>query len=86
MKLGQTAEALDLAQSCTDTALDMRGKTAKETLGCQEVLADALERTGNHEEAQQLYRHILHQLSLHYPIQTAWYQTILEKMRPFGRP
>lgn len=85
LKLGQTTEALELARSCTDTALAMRGETAKETLGCQEVLADALESAGSHEAAQQLYRHILHQLSLYYPIQTAWYQKILEKMRPFDR-
>lgn len=79
LRLGHIAEARRLAAACVDTARRMRGETAKETLGCQEVLADAWAASGESENARQLYREILCKLARNYPGQTAWYHTILEK-------
>ena len=62
-----------------DSARRMRGETAKETLGCQEVLADTWVACGESENARQLYREILSKLAHNYPSQMIWYQTILEK-------
>lgn len=79
LRLGHIAEARRLAAACVDTARRMRGETAKETLGCQEVLADTWAASGESETARQLYQEILCKLARNYPSQTAWYQTILEK-------
>lgn len=79
LRLGHITEARQLAGACVDTARRMRGEIAKETLGCQEVLADAWAASGESENARQLYREILSRLARNYPSQTAWYQTILEK-------
>ncbi len=79
LQLGHIAEARRLATACVDTARRMRGETAKETLGCQEVLADMWAACGELENARQLYREILSKLARNYPGQTTWYQTILEK-------
>lgn len=79
LQLGDAAGARQLAGVCVDTARRMRGETAKETLGCQEVLADTWAASGELENARQLYREILSKLARNYPGQTIWYQTILEK-------
>lgn len=79
LQLGDAAGARQLAGACVDRARLMRGETAKETLGCQEVLADAWAASGEPETARQVYREILCKLARHYPGQTAWYHTILEK-------
>ena len=79
LQLGDAAGARQLAGVCVDSARRMRGETAKETLGCQEVLADAWAASGESENARQLYREILSKLARNYPGQTSWYQTILEK-------
>lgn len=79
LKLGRVDQARQLAGACVDTARVMRGETAKETLGCREVLADAWAASGDPEAARQIYREVLCKLARHYPGQTAWYQTILEK-------
>ena len=79
LQLGDAAGARQLAGACVDTARRMRGETAKETLGCQEVLADTWAASGALENARQLYREILSKLARNYPGQTIWYQTILEK-------
>lgn len=79
LQLGDAAGARQLAGVCVDAARRMRGETAKETLGCQEVLADTWAASGELENARQLYREILSKLARNYPGQTSWYQTILEK-------
>ena len=79
LRLGKLTEACQLAAACVDSARRMRGETAKETLGCQEVLADTWAACGESENARQLYREILSKLARNYPGQTSWYQTILEK-------
>lgn len=79
LRLGKLTEACQLAAACVDSARRMRGETAKETLGCQEVLADTWVACGESENARQLYREILSKLAHNYPSQMIWYQTILEK-------
>ncbi|MDO5415796.1 MAG: hypothetical protein Q4F29_01230 [Lachnospiraceae bacterium] len=59
----------------------MRGETAKEVLGCREILADAYGAAGRFREAERLYREILEKLERYYPLQRDWYRKVCEKER-----
>ena len=79
LRQGEVPGAMELARSCTEVTQAMRGEAAKETLSCQEVLADAWAAAGEAEAARTLYRQILHKLTQYYPRQTQWYETLREK-------
>lgn len=79
LRQGELWEAMELARSCTEITQAMRGENAKETLSCQEVLADVWAAAGASESARALYRQILHKLAQYYPRQTQWYETLREK-------
>lgn len=79
LKQGAVSKALCLAEDCTKVCREMRGDNAKETLSCQEILADACLAAGEIDKAMELYRDVLDKLSRHYPLQKAWYTNILRK-------
>ena len=85
LKQQKAEKALRLASLCAERALAMRGKIAKETLGCQEILADAYAAMEREEEASALYRQILELLEHFYPLQKKWHQSIEEKERSIRR-
>lgn len=79
LKQGDILAAIELAQGCTAVTQAMRGETAKETLSCQEVLADARAAAGEQETARQMYRQLLRKLAQYYPRQIQWYEVLREK-------
>ena len=79
LRQGAALEAMDLARNCTALTRSMRGENAKETLSCQEVLADSWAAAGAAENARTLYREILRKLGRYYPRQTQWYEAIRNK-------
>ena len=79
LKQGAFHAAIVLARDCMAVTQTMRGETAKETLSCQEILADARAAAGEAETARALYRQILGKLARYYPRQTQWYEELLEK-------
>ena len=79
LQQGEVLGAMELARNCTAVTQAMRGETAKETLSCQEILADTWAAAGETEPARALYRHILGKLALYYPRQTQWYEGLREK-------
>ena len=76
LRLGHGAQALRLAEECVETVCDRRGETAKDTLGCYEILADAYAAMGRHQDASVVYRRILDTLKRYYPLQKNWVQKI----------
>ena len=85
LKQGHLTGALHLAEECEKTVRYRRGETAKETLGCHEVLADAYSAMGRYQEALVLYRRMLDTLARYYPLQKDWYQKIEAKARGVRR-
>lgn len=76
---GEVSAATALARDCAAVTQAKRGETAKETLGCQEVLADAWAAAGQTEAARQMYRRLLQKLARYYPRQTQWYEKLQDK-------
>lgn len=79
LQQGASQAAMELARHCMAVTQALRGETAKETLSCQEILADAWAAAGETEPARALYRQILGKLAQYYPRQTQWYEVLRKK-------
>jgi hypothetical protein len=81
LTMGNSKKAEKLADYCVKKSKKMRGKTSKETLGCQEIQADVWNVERKYDQAQESYQRILDALERYYPYQVEWYQRIVEKQK-----